>query len=287
MRPMKMKKNKSPKIKKEPASGKDSPKIKKEPTSDKENEEHIKIKKENEEEEGEKAQKQSERDEDLQQRDEFVKRLQERDKKRTKQKGGIKDEETEKDRETAKLTDEEKKAFTPQLRIKSRQEYLSKREGQQLELMRRTIADEEFLFGDQVEKLTAAERRKHMTNKKLLELAEQRVAKVQDIKRYSMPEAYTKEDGKIDSVKKFQLLTKRYEEEVKQPTEQEQWEGEQTRAATLKFGAKDRQTNEKKNMNMYLKIKSILFKKKLLREKNLKKKYKKKKNKQEKKLLLI
>lgn len=69
------------------------------------------------------------------------------------------------------LTDEELQEFMPALRVKSRQEYLGKRELQQLELLRRIIAEEEYLFAG--EKLTEKERRQHEKNKALLALAEQ------------------------------------------------------------------------------------------------------------------
>lgn len=110
----------------------------------------------------------------------------------------------------------------PGLRERSRQEYLKLRETQQLELLRKQIEDEEFLFRDQ--KLTKREREQHEYNKKVLALAEARLNIDTKEDAYVMPEDYITEKGKIDRKRKESALYKRYEEEDRFVSEQDQWE---------------------------------------------------------------
>ena len=73
---------------------------------------------------------------------------------------------------------------------------MAKRELQQLEMMKRSVQDEKFLFSD--EKLSAAEKRRQKMNEKLLELAEERQNKIEAGTTYQLPEPEIREDGKID-----------------------------------------------------------------------------------------
>ncbi|XP_030826468.1 LOW QUALITY PROTEIN: pre-mRNA-splicing factor ATP-dependent RNA helicase DHX16 [Camarhynchus parvulus] len=68
-----------------------------------------------------------------------------------------------------KVAEEEQKAMIPELRKRSRREYLAKREREKLEELEQEIQDEELLFGE--ERLTPAERRKLRYKRRLRDLA--------------------------------------------------------------------------------------------------------------------
>jgi pre-mRNA-splicing factor ATP-dependent RNA helicase DHX16 len=105
-----------------------------------------------------------ERQRDLAERDEFAARMKEKDKARTKQLVG---EGSSKTRLRA-----EDPAAMPSLRERSRQEYLVKREQQQLDLLRLEISDFEALAHGQT--LTKRELKEIAKKKELLRLAEER-----------------------------------------------------------------------------------------------------------------
>lgn len=64
-------------------------------------------------------------------------------------------------------------------------------------------------------------------NKKLYSLAERRRQKESQTQIYHMPDAYEDEDGNANKDKRMAAALKRYEEEKKGLTEQEQWEADQ------------------------------------------------------------
>lgn len=141
------------------------------------------------EEETEEERLERERLEDIRQRDELAERLKEKDKERTKKM--VEDRSSKKDSEASKrrnLADdkEARKSALPDLRDRSRQQYLKLRETQKLELLRQQIEDEEFLFRDQ--KLTKREREQHEYNKKVYELAKARLQIDTKEDGYMMPE---------------------------------------------------------------------------------------------------
>ena len=79
----------------------------------------------------------------------------------------------------------------PELRKKSRREYLAKREREKLEELEAEIADEEELFGE--ETLTGAERRRLHYKRRLRDLARQykragELEKLEKSRRYRIPE---------------------------------------------------------------------------------------------------
>ena len=78
--------------------------------------------------------------------------------------------------------------------------------------MRRVIREEERLFRDQ--QLTKEEAIRFQKNKELLQLAETRARKMDQIIGYRMPENYVNAEGKIDRDKKMDVLTARYKPEV-------------------------------------------------------------------------
>ena len=127
----------------------------------------------------------------------------------------------------------------PSLREKSRQEYLRKREEQQLLLLEKRIEDEEFLFKDI--QLTEKERKKMDYDRELLRLAKERMAISDNVQGYHMPEDYITEKGKLDKKRLDNVLYQRYEDEDgdKFTNEQEQWEKEQISKSTVRIGSKD------------------------------------------------
>ena len=189
-----------------------------------------------------------ERLEDLKERDEFAERVRTRDKEKTKKvvedrsskAGGAAAEAAERRR----LADdsEARSHAMPSLRERSRQEYLTKRELQQIELLKREIADDEALFHGM--KMTKREKRELDKKKELLRLVEERLKINDKWEGYQLPEDYFTEQGKIDKKKKESVLYKRYEEAKPKDdqftTDVDQWEAAQTKHSTFKTGAIDK-----------------------------------------------
>lgn len=130
-----------------------------------------------------------ERLQDMMERDELAERLKNKDKERTKKM--VEDRSSNKDSEARKrrnLADDKgaRQAALPDLRDRSRQQYLQMRETQQLELLRQQIEDEEFLFRDQ--KVTQRERDQLEYNKQVYALAKARLKIDTKEDGYAMPE---------------------------------------------------------------------------------------------------
>lgn len=182
-----------------------------------------------------------ERIKDLKERDEFSERLKARDKENTRK--IIEDRSSKASADTLirrKLANdaEARNAALPQLRERSRQQYLTLREKQQIALLEREISEMEIIF-DGV-KLTKREIEEMKYKKEVLLLAKQRANIDEGYDGYVMPEDYITEKGKIDKKKKEEALYKRYQdnerEKEKFVTEQDQWEEYQTNKATAKVG---------------------------------------------------
>ena len=110
----------------------------------------------------------------------------------------------------------------PDLRERSRQDYLKKREQRELDLLRFQIKDEDFMFAG--EELTEAERQKTELNKKLLDIATNRVGDLAEgIKAYRMPDQV---DEKTTSERE-KVLNARYIDQSAEKTEQQVWEEQQ------------------------------------------------------------
>ncbi|KAF7346120.1 putative PRP2-RNA-dependent ATPase of DEAH box family [Mycena sanguinolenta] len=199
--------------------------------------------------EDEEARKERERLEDLKDRDAFAERVRDRDKERTKK---IVEDRSSKDKGAAAeaaqrraLADdaEARGLAMPSLRQHSRQEYLTKREIQQIELLRKEIADDEALFSGM--KISKRERRDLEHKKQLLKLVEERMKINDKWDGYQLPEDYITEQGKIDKKKKENALYKRYEEAKPKDdqfvTDIDQWEASQTQHSTFKSGAMDKE----------------------------------------------
>ena len=198
--------------------------------------------------EDEEARKERERLEDLRERDAFAERVRERDKEKTKK--VVEDRSSKSSGAAAEAAERRRLAddsqarerAMPSLRERSRQEYLTKRELQQIELLKREIADDEALFHGM--KMTKREKRELEKKKELLRLVEERLKINDKWEGYQLPEDYFTEQGKIDKKKKENVLYKRYEEAKPKDdqftTDVDQWEAAQTRHSTFKTGALDK-----------------------------------------------
>ncbi|KIK27486.1 hypothetical protein PISMIDRAFT_187039 [Pisolithus microcarpus 441] len=199
--------------------------------------------------EDEEARKERERLEDLKSRDEFAERVRMRDLEKTKKM--VEDRSSRAAGPGAtdaalrrQLADdsEAREHALPSLRLHSRQEYLTKREIQQIELLRREIADDEALFSGM--KVSKRERRELERKKELLKLVEERLRINDKWEGYQLPDDYFTEQGKIDKKKKENVLYQRYEEAKPKDdqfvTDVDQWEASQTQHSTFKTGALDK-----------------------------------------------
>ncbi|KAH9480275.1 Pre-mRNA-splicing factor ATP-dependent RNA helicase-like protein cdc28 [Psilocybe cubensis] len=197
--------------------------------------------------ESEEARKERERLEDIRDRDAFAERVKDRDREKTKKIVEDRSSKTGAAAEAAQrrqLADdaEARGAALPSLRLHSRQEYLTKRELQQIELLRKEIADDEALFSGM--KISKREKRDLERKKELLKLVEERLKINDKYEGYMLPEDYITEQGKIDKKKKQDALYKRYEDAKPKDdqfvTDVDQWEASQTMHSTFKTGAMDK-----------------------------------------------
>lgn len=179
---------------------------------------------------GEKLSKEERRERDRKERDALAERLREKDRQATKKLGGDAREERvdELDLERA--------------RVISRRSYLTKREEQQLEILRRSIKEEERMFAS--ENLSKEERARLLLDKEILRLAESRKNAEQPVDAYEMPEDYVRADGVVDQQKRMDVLQKRYVEQAAPVSEQEMWEQLHIGRATLKFGSKQQDVDK-------------------------------------------
>jgi pre-mRNA-splicing factor ATP-dependent RNA helicase DHX16 len=135
-------------------------------------------------------------------------------------------------------------AALPDLRERSRQEYLKKRETEQIALLRKQVAEEteELRSGA---RLSQKEKDEFAKNREVLRLAEERFRIDDHLDGYAMPEDYITEKGKIDSQKKKDAMYKRYVDrdeygQEKYVTEHEEWEREQTVKAKAQIQSTER-----------------------------------------------
>ena len=199
--------------------------------------------------EDERARVERERLKDLEDRDAFAERMRNRDKERTKK---LVDDRTSKiageiaeASQRRQLADdpEARDHALPSLRQHSRQEYLTKREIQQIELLRKEIADDATLFHGM--KVSRREKRELERKKELLKLVEERLNINDKWDGYQLPEDYLTEKGKIDKKKKDGVLYQRYEEAKSNDdhfiTDVDQWEASQAQHSSFRTGTTDKQ----------------------------------------------
>ncbi|KAG6268625.1 hypothetical protein E4U47_004527 [Claviceps purpurea] len=181
---------------------------------------------------------------DIEEREAFAKRLKEKDDGKSKKNQRDGDSSRRKLAEDAAARD----AAVPDLRERSRQEYLKKRETERLVLLRKQVAEEtaELRSGA---RLSEREKAEFAKNREILRLAEERL-KIDDHRDgYYMPEDYITEKGKLDRKKKEEALYKRYVEkdeygQEKFVTEHEEWELEQTAKAKAQIQRPEMDNNE-------------------------------------------
>ncbi|KAI5786274.1 hypothetical protein FPQ18DRAFT_79683 [Pyronema domesticum] len=176
---------------------------------------------------------------DLEERDAFAKRLKEKDEEKTKKL--VEDRSSTKEgklmAQRRALADDAtaREAALSGLRERSRQEYLKKRELEQLALLRKQVSEEQHELRTNPD-LTRREKEEFIKNKEILRLAEERLKVDDHLDGYMLPEDYITEKGKIDTKKKKDVLYKRYVErgddgQEKFVTEQEEWEQHQAEKA--------------------------------------------------------
>ena len=185
---------------------------------------------------------------DQAERDEFARRLALKDAERTKKL--VEDRSSTKEgREVARrrvLAEDAaaRQAAIPDLRERSRQEYLKKREAERLALLRKQVREEtEELRSNP--RLTRREKDEFAKNREVLRIAEERLNIDDHRDGYMMPEDYITEKGKIDRKKKEEALYKRYVDKDEHGqerfvTEQEEWEREQTAKAKAQISQSER-----------------------------------------------
>ncbi|KAM5352704.1 hypothetical protein ACJ41O_005426 [Fusarium nematophilum] len=185
------------------------------------------------------------RKKDIEEREAFAKRLREKDDKKSKH--NERDGESLSRRKLAEDAEARNKAL-PDLRERSRQEYLKKRETERLALLRKQVAEETSELRSGV-RLSEKEKAEFAKNREILRLAEERL-KIDDHRDgYYMPEDYITEKGKLDRKKKEEALYKRYVEkdeygQEKFVTEHEEWEREQTAKAKAQIQRGERENDD-------------------------------------------
>jgi pre-mRNA-splicing factor ATP-dependent RNA helicase DHX16 len=175
---------------------------------------------------------------DAQERDEFARRLAKKDEDRAKK--ITEDRTAARDSATAQrrlLADDKtaRDAAMPDIRLRSRQDYLKKRETEKLALLRKQVVEEQQELRENPD-LTKRERAEFAKNVELLRLAEERQGIDEHLDGYALPEDYITEKGKIDRRKKEQALYTRHIDRdefgrERHVTEHEEWEQEQTKRA--------------------------------------------------------
>ncbi|KAE8554601.1 hypothetical protein EYB25_003142 [Talaromyces marneffei] len=185
----------------------------------------------------EEAKAERERLRDIRERDEFAKRLAEKEDSKSKKK--VVEDRTRRAGDSSRraLADDAdaRGAAMPDLRLRSRQEYLKKREMERIALLRRQVAEETIELRENPD-LSRREKEEFARNREVLRIAEERLRIDDHRDSYMMPEDYITEKGKIDRKKKEEALYKRYVDRDEQGherfvTEQEEWEREQTAKA--------------------------------------------------------
>ncbi|XP_072249637.1 pre-mRNA-splicing factor ATP-dependent RNA helicase DHX16 [Leuresthes tenuis] len=196
-------------------------------------EDHKSLKKEEEEEEWEKEER--ERLQDIEERDAFAQRVREKDKDKTRNIAERTDKKAyEEAQRRLKMAEDSQKNMLPELRKRSRWEYLKKREAEKMEDLEAEIIDDEYLFTS--EELTEREKKDLEYKRTLRDLAKEYKkagAKEQEERknRYYMPEEKRRKE-----VPERDLEVEEIPMEL--GGEQGRWEEERLKTASLSFGAK-------------------------------------------------
>lgn len=211
-----------------------------------------------------------ERERDIRERDEFAKRLLERDNKKTSQRvtdkdgSDIENGENDGSDEYKRRIDMEQRLARGEtvydettgdqitlqtLREESRRAYLKKRTERELTLLERELEEEEEMFDG--EQLTEMEKKRLQLRKEVLKLAKgDRTKKDETDDFYRLPDEYEEQEGRTKAEKDKVLLKSRYVEEKVEKTEQQLWEEEQTKKASLSYGKKGKKSKEDKEYDL-------------------------------------
>uniref|UniRef100_A0A7N6BIE6 Pre-mRNA-splicing factor ATP-dependent RNA helicase DHX16 n=1 Tax=Anabas testudineus TaxID=64144 RepID=A0A7N6BIE6_ANATE len=190
-------------------------------------------KEEEEEEEWEKEER--ERLQDIEERDAFAARVREKDKDKTRNIAERTDKKAyEEAQKRLKMAEDDQKNMLPELRKRSRWDYLKKREAEKLEDLEAEIHDEEYLFSK--EDLSKREKKELEYKRTLRDLAKDYKtagAREQEERknRYYMPE-----ETRSKEVPQRDLELE--ETPMELGGEQGRWEEERLKTASLSFGAK-------------------------------------------------
>lgn len=211
------------------------------------NSDHKSVKKEEEEEEWETEER--ERLLDIEERDAFAERVKLRDKDKTRNIAERTDKKAyEEAQKRLKMAEEDQKNILPELRKRSRWDYLKKREAEKLEDLEAEIADEEYLFT--TDELTERERKELEYKRTLRDLAKdykKAGAKEHEERknRYYMPE-----ENRSKEVPQRDLELE--ETPMELGGEQGRWEEERLKTASLSFGArKEREQGMRQEQEKY------------------------------------
>lgn len=220
------------------------------PEEEEEHEPESKRRRQDDEPEKELTQEQKEeleRVKDIEEREAFAKRLHKKDDSKTKklvEDMSGKDAKLNAQRRLLAEDAAARSAALPDLRERSRQEYLNKREAEKLALLRKQVQEETEELRSGV-KLTEREKADFAKNREVLRLAEERKRIDDHIDGYQMPEDYITEKGKISTQKKQDAMYKRYVEKdeygrEKYTTEHDEWEREQAAKAKAQIQSHER-----------------------------------------------
>ncbi|RFU29796.1 hypothetical protein B7463_g6538, partial [Scytalidium lignicola] len=202
----------------------------------------------NEDELSEEARAELERRRDQEEKEAFARRLQSKDADKTKKlvedRSSTKEGNILAQRRLLAEDAEARNAALPDLRERSRQEYLKKREAERLALLRKQVVEETEELRSGV-KLSEREKAEFAKNREVLRIAEERL-KIDDHRDgYVIPEDYITEKGKIDRKKKEEAMYKRYVDrdeygQEKFITEHDEWEREQAGKAKAQIQSTER-----------------------------------------------
>ena len=182
--------------------------------------------------EEEAAEEEDEEIRDQREKEQFEKRLREKDEANTKKHG------------PSGRGGREVVANTDDLRLRSRQTYLAKREAEKLALFRKQVAEEAEEERNNPD-LTPAELREFARNRETIRLAEARLNIDDHLESYALPEDYITEKGRIDRRRKERALNQRVVDRdeygrEKFVSEMDQWEAEQEAKAKAQVRRNER-----------------------------------------------
>lgn len=186
-----------------------------------------------------------EEERDRKERMAFEKRLKEKDDRQSKKiVESFKDKQDLEHRRALADDPAKREAELKDIRLRSRQEYLKKREAQELALLRKQVAEEQQELRDNPN-ISAAEKAEFARNLETLRIAEERLRIDDHVEGYALPEDYITEKGKINRRAKQDALYSRHVDKdefgrERFVTEHEEWEQEQLAKTKAQIVVNDR-----------------------------------------------